>query len=223
MAYFINIDTNSEFLYHGSKKGIQGHISPNYSALHTDFGNGFYLGTKEIQTLSRIVNEVNPLAYKFKIDSKYINDENTISLEIRDWFFFVLYNRGKLEDLKGTAFYEKYAHLADGKDFIIGPIADDVYGKCVDDFCEGRITDWTFCQLIDCFAYGLQVVAKTQRACECLELVSEKSLTVEDRKLILSRRLMTKKERFAFYDTRVSELNLERKGNYFIEIKTEIS
>lgn len=222
MNYYKNIDTFNIILYHGSKKGIQGKISPDKSESKTDFGNGFYLGTKELQTLARVINEPSPYAYEFKIADSYINDSNTITLSTDDWVYFVLYNRGKLEDMRGTAFYEKYAHLSDGKDFIIGPIADDVYGRCVDDFCEGRITDWTFKQMIDCFDYGTQIVAKSQKACDCLECISERAMTKDERKNIYEQRKMSKKERFKYYIEKVAELNKERKGEYISEIKARI-
>ena len=46
----------------------------------SEFGNGFYLGTKERQTLFRVSNEANPFEYKFSIPSECINDNNTIAL-----------------------------------------------------------------------------------------------------------------------------------------------
>lgn len=222
MGYYQNIDTSKDILFHGSKEGIVGEISPDKSMASTDFGNGFYLGTKELQTLSRVTNEPAPYAYEFKIPDTYINENNTITLSVDDWVYFVLYNRGRLEDMKGTDFYDKYEHLADGKDFIIGPIADDVYGKCIDDFCDGRITDWTFRQLIDCFDYGIQIVAKSQRACDCLEPVSERAMSKDERKSIIDRRKMSKKERFQYYNDKVAELNKERRGEYLSEIKEKI-
>lgn len=222
MGLYINKDTGSTVLYHGSKRGIVEKITPDQNENTTDFGNGFYLGTKELQTMARVSNEKTPYAYQFQISDEYINDENCIDLSDEDWVYFVLYNRGKLEDIKGTHFYEKYATLADGKDFIIGPIADDVYDKCIRDFCENNITDYTFKQLIDCFDYGIQIVAKTQRACDVLEKVSEKLLTPEDKKEILGSRKLVKKERVTYYDEKKAELNTERKGKFFSEIKNDI-
>lgn len=222
MGYFINTDTQNDILYHGSKKGISGRISPAMSEALTDFGNGFYLGTKELQTLARICNENAPYAYEFKIPGNCINSKNTVTLSVDEWVYFVLYNRKKLEDMQGTKFYEKYAHLADGKDFIIGPIADDVYGQCVDDFCKGRITDWTFRQMIDCFDYGTQVVAKSQQACDSLQKVSERMMSKDERKIIIDRRTMSKKDKFRYYNDKIAELNRERKGEYLSEIKEKI-
>ena len=222
MGYYKNIDTGNCVLFHGSKDGIKGKISPCKNEGPTDFGNGFYLGTKELQTLSRVTNEKNPWEYHFQISDKYINEDNCLVLNADDWVFFVLYNRGKLEPLKGTQFYKYYAQLADGKDFVIGPIADDVYDMCITDFYQNNITDYTFKQLIDCFDYGTQIVAKSDRACDVLDKVFEKELTKEERKAIIQQRKMTKAERVNYYNIKKAELNAERKGKYYSEIIEDI-
>ncbi len=85
--------------------------------------------------------------------------------------YYVLYNRGYLKPIKGTALYEHYAHLDEGKPFIVGAIADDVYACCIKDFTKGIITDYAFMQLIDCYSYGLQIVAKTEEACRQKERI----------------------------------------------------
>ena len=220
--FFKNPDTGDIVFYHGSKTGIVGQITPDKSHGTTDFGNGFYLGTRKIQTLSRVSQEKAPFEYDFAISSEYINDENTLKLNDEDWMYFVLFNCGKLEPLKGTQFYKHYESLADGKDFIIGPIADDIFDKCIMDFCENNITDYTYINLINMFDYGTQVVAKSQRACDVLQLLSQSEITKEQRKEIISNRKYSKKERFALYEQRKSELNVERKGKYLTEIIKEL-
>lgn len=222
MGYFKNSDTNGMEFYHGSKTGIKGQIAPNKSAGAADFGEGFYLGTREMQTLSRVSNEPSPFEYKFNIPDTCINKNNTIYLGRDEWMFFVLYNRRRLEDMQGTEFYEHYKHLADGKDFVIGPIADDVYDMCVKDFCDGQITDWTYQQLIDCFDYGIQVVAKSQRACDCLEKTCERAITKEERKELINSRKLTRKQRVAYYLEKRAEFNAEHRGEFLSEIKDTI-
>ncbi len=222
MKYLKNPETNDYIFYHGSKKGITGKITPNKNESKSDFGDGFYIGIKENQTLSRVANEKAPYAYEFKIPENCITEENTLKLSKQDWIYFVLYNRGKLEDLKGTGFYQKYATLADGKDFIIGPIADDVFDKCMKDFCENNITDYTFAELINMFDYGTQIVAKSQKACDVLEEESSRLLSKDERKAIINNKKTTKRKRFAIYEAKKAELNAMRKGKYLSEIKTEI-
>ena len=78
--FFKNPDTGDIVFYHGSKTGLVGQITPDKSHGTTDFGNGFYLGTRKIQTLSRVSQEKAPFEYEFAISSEYINDENTLKL-----------------------------------------------------------------------------------------------------------------------------------------------
>lgn len=222
MEYVKNINTGETLLYHGSKNGIAKPIKPYCNNGNTDFGDAFYLGTKKVQAISRVSNEASAVLYEFRIPLTYLNESNTLELNARDWMYFVLYNRKYLEDMSDTKFYQYYAHLADGKDFIVGAIADDVYDKCVKDFRDNNITDYTFMQLIDCFDYGVQIAAKSQRACNILEEYSRHPLTKEERKENISQRKMTNKERWAYYDKMKAKFNTERKGKYLSEIKEEI-
>lgn len=222
MDFVINHDTGKDSFYHGSKMGIHGRISPNLSLGKTDFGNAFYIGTKKTQALLRVTNEPKSVIYEFKIPKECLNNDNTLQLSKDDWVYFILYNRGLLEDIKGSSFYEYYEHLADGKDFIVGPIADDVYDRCIQDFKENNITDYVFKELIDSFQYGTQIAIKSQAACDSIVLVKKHVLTKDDRKSALEQRLMNKRQRFAYYNERKIALNVERKGKYLSEIKNEI-
>jgi len=42
-----------------------------------------------------------------------------------DWAMLIAYFRGYMEGEEGTAIYERYAHMADGYDVVVGYIADD--------------------------------------------------------------------------------------------------
>ena len=222
MDFVINHDTGDSSFFHGSRVGIQGRISPNSNIGKTDFGNAFYIGTKRTQALLRVTNEYEPVIYEVKIPKECLNKDNTLQLGKDDWVYFVLYNRGLLEDIKDSSFYKYYAHLADGKDFIVGPIADDVYDRCIQDFKENNITDYVFKELIDSFQYGTQIAVKSQKACDSIILVKKHILTKNDRKQVLEKRMMNKRQRFEYYNKRKAFLNTERKGKYLSEIKAEI-
>lgn len=219
MGFVINPDTGGNSFFHGSKIGIHGKISPNSNIGKTDFGNGFYIGTKRTQALLRVTNDYEPILYEFKIPDDCLNDSNTLRLGKDDWVYFVLYNRGLLEDIKGSAFYDYYAHLADNKDFIVDPIADDVFDRCIQDFKDNNITDYVFKELIDSFQYGTQIAVKSQRACDSIILVNKHVLTNIDRKRVLEKRMLSKRQRFDYYNKRKASLNVERKGKYLSEIK----
>ena len=229
MKYLLNMDTKQDVFYHSSRKGIVGDIQPQYRSSDgkevarqkTDFGIGFYIGTKEKQTIHLVSNASEPKLYTVKIPQNAITEDNSLILTKEDWLWFVLYNRGKMEGIKGTAFFEYYAHLADGKQFIIGAIADDIYNRCISDFVNNNITDYTFFHLIDCFDFGTQITAKTQNACDSLVVELERIITKEEREsVILS--VLDKSERTAFYVNRKAELNAEHKGLYFFELLHEI-
>ena len=100
-------------LYHGSKSGIQGNITPQ-SREHCDFGKGFYMGTEQSQPLTLICNYPNPSLYTLSIDLSGLTILD-LNLDL-DWALFVAYNRGKMEMIKGLSLYNKYAEL--GKNWI---------------------------------------------------------------------------------------------------------
>lgn len=221
MKYVKNNYTNGDTFFHSSQKGLDGEISPDHNnpKKKRDFGDGFYLGNKPNQTIALVNSCPDAKLYEIRIPKGILNKENTIKLTKMDWMYFVLYNRGYLNPIKGTPFYEHYAHLADGKQFIVGAIADDVYATCMKDFAvKGIITDYAFMQLIDCYSYGIQIVAKTEEACRQLEIYSEKILTAEDRMDSLQTRKFSRAEQEVDYERRRAALMIERKGQFIGEI-----
>lgn len=179
------------------------------------------MGTNYKQCLGIVNNEAKPYMYEITIPKDLITNENTLVLGKEDWTYFVLYNRGYLEDIKGTDFYNYYAHLADNKQYIIGAIADDSFNKCLTDFSKNNITDYAFMQLIDCFNLGVQVVAKSQEACDKLQILSENAITKEERVELLEARHFNHFEQDNYYDIKKDEYNSMRKGKYLSEIFKE--
>lgn len=224
--YYLNKDTQTDIFYHSSKKGIDGKIMPNYSSddgktfarKNTDFGQGFYIGTKYDQALSHVNNDPFPFMYEIKIPLCCITEQNTLKLSKEDWVYFVLYNRKRLEPIRDTEFYKYYEHLADNKQFIIGPIADDVFNRCINDFVDNNITDYTFRQLIDCFHFGNQIVAKTQKACDMLQIVSETPVLKKERKISLNKCPITREEKLEYYEEKKLEFNIKKEGRFLSQI-----
>ena len=58
-----------------------------------------------------------------------------------DWAMLVAYHRGKLEKVKGSFFYGRYASLTKHCDMVLSSIVDDQVFQVLDDFFLGRITD----------------------------------------------------------------------------------
>lgn len=216
------ISSSSYTFYHSSKEGISGIISPyvNDENKKRDFGDGFYLGNKVKQTIALVNSFPNAKLYEILVPITSLNTDDTLLLSKEDWMYFVLYNRGKLEPIRGTDFYRYYEHLADNKQFIVGSIADDVFPTCMKDFSNGIITDYAFMQLIDCYSYGTQIVAKTVEACRILNenIVNIKDLSAEDRMESLNSRRLNRSSQEKDYIQRRAELVALRKGQYIGEL-----
>lgn len=162
-------------LYHGSRGGLDGPIKPA-SRERLDFGKGFYMGTRKDQVITLVANSRDPYYYELKLDIESIPEEKILELKDMEWAFFVLYNRGRLETVRGSEIYGHYSHLADNKDLIIGPIADDAMNEVMNSFIQGSITDKAFLECIRGLDYGYQYVAKTEDACSYIEILKKTAL-----------------------------------------------
>ena len=207
-------------LYHGSRGGIKGTIKP-VSRERCDFGPGFYMGTNPDQAKSLVANDPAPFFYRLHLDLLRIPESRRLELKDMDWAYFVLYNRGRLESAAGSGFYQKYQHLGDDKDIIIGPIADDAMNESMNRFLNNQITDKAFLESIRAINYGIQYVAKTAEACSHISILSETKLygkELEDSILLSDRR---RKEGRRIADQ--MQLKFRREGKYFDELLQEIT
>ncbi len=172
-----------KILYHASHEGIQGDIAP-ISRVECDFGPGFYMSNRLNQTLGLVLKDKNPRKYSMVLDPGKVYDLKILDLLDReeDWFYLVMYNRGILEDFRGTELYEKYEHMMDGYDIVIGQIADDSLAPAMVGFKEGTLTDIVTLTCIKEINLGTQVVAKTKKGCEAISILTDESVSVRDRK-----------------------------------------
>ena len=109
-------------LYHGSKSGIHGAIAP-VSRERCDFGKGFYMGTERTQPLTLICNFPDARIYTLSVN---LSGLKILDVEVGlDWALLVAYNRGKMESVKHTTIYNRFANLSKDCDMIIGYIAND--------------------------------------------------------------------------------------------------
>ena len=165
-------------LYHGSKSGIDGDIQPISRDL-CDFGKGFYMGTEKMQPLTLICNFPNARLYTLKAD---LTGLRVLEVEVGiDWALLIAYYRGKMESVKGSNIYQKYAKMAEGCDMIIGYIANDRMFVVLDRFFSGEITDVALIGSLSALKLGRQYVALTDQACRQIEVVEEKALTESER------------------------------------------
>ena len=174
--------TNSEnkkiALYHGSKSGIRGAIAP-ISRESCDFGKGFYMGTDRIQPLTLICNYPNAKIYTLSVE---LSELKIFDVEVGlDWALLISYNRGKMESVKNSSIYNRFAGLSKDYDMIVGYIANDRMFVVLDRFFNGEITDLALINSLSALKLGKQYVALTEKACKKIEIIDEQELSENDR------------------------------------------
>lgn len=164
-------------LYHGSKSGIRGAIAP-ISREHCDFGKGFYMGTDRTQPLTLICNYPKAKMYRISID---LSDLKILDMEVGlDWALLVAYNRGKMECVKDSTIYNRFANFSKDCDLIIGYIANDRMFVVLDRFFNGEITDLALINSLSALKLGKQYAALTEKACKKIKILDEREVSEED-------------------------------------------
>lgn len=158
---------NSIILFHGSKQGLKGDIKP-ISKDRCDFGKGFYMGDNPLQSLTLISD--------FKDSEFYVLSLNKNKLKIKDipldldWAFLIAYNRGYLDEIKGTDFYNKYKYMLKDVDIAIGYIANDRMFTVLDDFFKGTMSDVALLKCLSALKIGKQYVALSNSATNSIKI-----------------------------------------------------
>lgn len=199
--------------YHGSKKGLAGNIAP-ISREECDFGRGFYMGTATLQPLTLVCAEDKPKFYTVEFD---LSGLKVLEVEIGiDWAMMIAYYRKQMESVKGTPVYEKYAHLADGYDVIVGYIANDRMYTELARFFNGTITDVALLKCLSVLDLGKQYVAITQKACDQIKILEERELHLLERLALQDKSVSRRAEGIALADEVVKQYR--REGRFFDEI-----
>ena len=207
-------DTDNKLvLYHGSKKGIAGDIAP-ISRDECDFGSGFYMGTNTLQPLTLVCNEDKPKFYTVELD---LTGLKVLTVEIgMDWAMLIAYYRKEMESAKGTPIYEKYAHMADGYDVIIGYIANDRMYTELSRFFNRTLTDVALINCLSALDLGKQYVAITEKACKQIKILKEEPLSQLELALLKDMSAERRKEGIALAEE--IEVKYRREGKFFDEI-----
>ena len=204
---------NKLILYHGSKKGIIGDIAP-ISRNECDFGSGFYMGTNTLQPLTLVCNEDKPKFYTVELD---LTGLKVLTVEIGiDWAMLMAYYRKEMEGAKGTPIYEKYAHMADGYDMIIGYIANDRMYTELSRFFNKTLTDVALVNCLSALDLGKQYVAISEKACKQIKIVKEEPLSQLELSLLKDMSAERRKEGIALAEE--IEVKYRREGKFFDEI-----
>ena len=166
----IKLEDGRVLLYHGSKSGIEGDIAPK-SRRQCDFGAGFYMGTDPAQVLTLVCDFDGS---KFYIVSVDMNGLNVLDVPADlDWAMIIAYHRGRMDKIRGTAFYDKYENMAADKDLVVGSIADDRMFYVIDNFFLGNITDAALINSLSALELGKQFVAVSDKACRNVKIERE--------------------------------------------------
>lgn len=180
-AEAVQPETNRILLYHGSKAGIEGKIEPK-SRKQCDFGKGFYMGTDPGQALTLICDYEKSKFYIVSVDTDQLA-QIEVPADI-DWVMLVAYHRGRMENINGTPFYNKYRDMTADKDLIIGNIANDRMFFVIDNFFVGNVTDTALVNSLSALQLGKQYVAVSQKGCDAVRVESEISLSYLERLFI---------------------------------------
>lgn len=210
----VSVNQSDKFvLYHGSKKGIVGEIRPISSA-YCDFGKGFYMGTDPAQPLTLICNEKAPKFYSVSVD---LSGLKVLNVEVGlNWALMIAYYRGYMKAYRGSEIYNKYAHMADGYDMIIGYIANDRMYKVMTRFFEKEITDEALLNSLSVLDLGRQYVAINQKACDNVKVLTEIPLNKLELKILEERSIKRREEGVSLTEDVL--VRYRRKGKYFDEI-----
>lgn len=200
-------------LYHGSKKGIVGNIRPISSA-YCDFGKGFYMGTDPAQPLTLVCDEKAPQFYTV---SANLTGLKILNVEVGlDWALMIAYYRGYMDAYKETDIYQKYAHMADGYDMIVGYIANDRMYKVMTRFFDKEITDEALLHSLSVLDLGKQYVAINQKACDQIKILAQRPLNKLELKILEEKSIQRREEGIALTEDIL--VKYRRKGKFFDEI-----
>lgn len=209
-------DDNSLILYHGSKSGIEGDIRP-ISRKYCDFGKGFYMGTEPSQPLSLICDEKKPKFYTLKMHTDGLKILN-IDVGI-EWAMLIAYYRGYMKGTEESSIYQRYANMAVGYDMILGYIADDRMYRVMKSFFEREITDVALINSLSALDLGRQYVCLTDKACNQIEILSEKNISPLELCILKDKSIQHREEGIALTEDIL--VKFRREGKYFDELLVE--
>ena len=177
----LTIEEGRVLLYHGSKSGLVGDIAP-ISREKCDFGKGFYMGTTPEQPLTLICDFEES---KFYVVSIEVSELAVAEIPVNiDWAMVIAYHRGRMEKIKDSQLYKKYSSMTNGKDLIIGSIANDRMFFVIDNFFLENITDIALMNCLSALQLGKQYVAITEKACKAIKIEKEIELSFFEKKVL---------------------------------------
>ena len=129
------------------------------------------------------------------------------------------YHRGRMEQIKGTALYDKYSKIDAGKDIVIGSIANDRMFYVLDNFFTGVITDMALVNSLSALKLGKQYVATTEKACAAVRVEKEIPLSLLERRFLQDESDANRQKGVSLANDICK--NYRRDGKFFDEILDE--
>lgn len=172
------------------------------------------MGTEPEQPLTLICNFPEASFYTLELDLKGLE---VLDIDIGvEWALLIAFNRGKMESVKGSRFYEKYANMMKGYDVVAGYIADDRMFVVLDRFFRGEITDRALVESLSVLKLGKQYVAVTEKACRNIRILEKKDIGAKERDRLRNISEENRREGIA----KAEEIcrKYRREGKYFDEI-----
>jgi hypothetical protein len=172
------------------------------------------MGTNTLQPLTLVCNEDKSKFYTVELD---ITGLKVLTVEIgMDWAMLIAYYRKEMESAKGAPIYEKYAHMADGYDVIIGYIANDRMYTELSRFFNKTLTDVALINCLSALDLGKQYVAISEKACKQIKILKEEPLSGLELSLLKDMSTERRKEGIALAEE--IEIKYRREGKFFDEI-----
>ena len=214
MFYKEEISGKHKLLFHASKSGIKGDISPFAGRKNNDFGSGFYCGESYEQPISLISQYENSVMY--------ILDFHTTGLKPyifevdRDWMLTIAYFRKTLGQFENHETIQAIINKIKGADYIIAPIADNRMFKIIDTFIQSEITDEQCKHCLAATNLGYQYVLLSEKATSKVKIL-EKCFVCDKEKEYYKKQ---KENDLKITDEKVkmARIKYKRSGQYIEEI-----
>ena len=156
-------------LFHASKGGIKGEISPSKGRANNDFGHGFYCGESYEQPVSLVSSYPNPSLYIIDFLPSGLKG---ISFNVDgDWMLAVAYFRGTLSEYKDHPIVKRIVSKVESADYIVAPIADNRMFRIIDSFIAGEITDEQCKHCLAATDLGKQYVFLTDKSVRQIKIL----------------------------------------------------
>lgn len=162
-------------LYHGSRGGIEGPIKP-VSRPRCDFASGFYMGENPEQVKGLVVEDSSPVFYTMRFKLSEIPEDRILVLSNMEWLYTVLACRNKIPEFSNLDISKNAKRALQSYDVIVGPIGDDKMNEAMQSFANGSLTDKGLLACLQHVKYGLQYVARTDFACNKIEIITERDI-----------------------------------------------